>query len=106
MLHALKQERIYFAAVLDGRKTFEVRNNDRQFMVGDLIALNEYDAEDRAYTGRSIVCRIDYILNDSTYVKEGYVVLGIKPCCVAETDMPQLATHSPCREVGKEIAKC
>lgn len=80
MIHALKQLPEYFKPVVDGIKGFEVRKNDRPFQVGDLLALNEWDAEMERYTGRSCLVYIDYILNDEAYCKEGYVILGIKPC--------------------------
>lgn len=80
MIHALKQLPEYFDDVIFGTKGFEVRKNDRPFQVGDLLALNEWDAEMERYTGRSCLVCIDYILNDEAYCKEGYVILGIKPC--------------------------
>ena len=80
MIHALKQLPEYFDSVVFGEKGFEVRKNDRPFRVGDLLALNEWDAEIERYTGRSCLVYIDYILNDEAYCKEGYVILGIKPC--------------------------
>lgn len=80
MIHALKQLPEYFDSVIFGKKGFEVRKNDRPFQVGDLLALNEWDAEMERYTGRSCLVYIDYILNDEAYCKEGYVILGIKPC--------------------------
>lgn len=82
MIHALKQEKQYFCDVINGRKLFEVRQNDRGFKVGDLLALNEWDPETKEYTGRSCLVYIDYILDDEAYVKSGYVVMTIKPCIV------------------------
>ena len=35
--HELKVVPPYFAALLDGRKTFEVRANDRAYQVGDTL---------------------------------------------------------------------
>lgn len=32
----------YFQAVIDGKKPFEIRNNDRNFKTGDLYILEEY----------------------------------------------------------------
>lgn len=80
MIHELKTLPKYFSDVLSGRKGFEVRKFDRPFHEGDLLALNEF--ENNAYTGRSCLVYIDYILNDPKYVKDGYVILGIKPCMV------------------------
>lgn len=82
MIHALKTLPEYFCPVIEGKKPFEVRKNDRPFQAGDLLALNEWDAEMERYTGRSCLVYIDYILNDEMYCKEGYVILGIKPCGV------------------------
>lgn len=84
MIHELKQLTGFFEDVIDGRKTFEVRKNDRDFREGDLLALNEYG--EGGYTGRCCLVKIDYILNDPNYCLKGFVVLGIKPCYVALND--------------------
>lgn len=41
MIHQLKIDSEYFDDVASGKKTFEVRKNDRNFLVGDFLALNE-----------------------------------------------------------------
>ena len=82
MIHELKILPVYFDAVVSGKKTFEVRKNDRPFHEGDLLALNEFDAEHKCYTGNSVLVYIDYILDDADYCKSGYVVMSIKPCAV------------------------
>ncbi|MFL0251271.1 ASCH/PUA domain-containing protein [Clostridium neuense] len=76
MVHELKTLPEYFQAVKEKRKPFEVRKNDRNFKVGDSLYLREWTGEE--YTGRKLIRIITYILNDSRYVKEGYVILGIK----------------------------
>lgn len=76
MVHELKTLPEFFQAVKEKRKPFEVRKNDRNFKVGDSLYLREYTGEE--YTGRKLIRIITYILNDSRYVKEGYVILGIK----------------------------
>lgn len=43
MKHELKIWPQYYARVADGSKTFEVRNNDRAFQMGDTVVLREYD---------------------------------------------------------------
>ena len=88
MIHELKTVQPYFDDVISGRKGFEVRKADRPFKVGDLLALNEYNAETKSYTGASCLVYIDYILNAAEYVKSGYVILGIKPCAVMAIDKP------------------
>lgn len=89
MIHAVKQAPEYFEAVLDGRKTFEVRQNDRDYREGDLLALNEYG--ENGYTGRCCLVKIDYILNDAKYCRNGYVTMSIKPCIVDIND-----GYNPC----------
>lgn len=42
MIHHLKTKPEYFQAVIDGRKPFEIRNNDRNFKQGDKVILEEY----------------------------------------------------------------
>jgi hypothetical protein len=86
MIHELKIFPEYFNAVISGVKTFEIRKNDRPFKVGDLLALNEYDGQ--SYTGNSCLVYIDYILADADYVREGMVVMSIKPCFVARSESP------------------
>ena len=68
--HDLKIEKKYFNDVIAERKKFEVRKND-------ILSLNEYDKDKQVYTGRHISVKVLYILDDSTFLKEGYVVLSI-----------------------------
>ena len=88
MIHELKILPNYFADVISGKKTFEIRKFDRPFHSGDLLALNEYDAESKSYTGNSCLVYIDYILDDKEYCKQGYVVMSIKPCVVCRHNRP------------------
>ena len=102
MIHALKQEVQFFEDVINGRKLFEVRKNDRNYKVMDLIALNEWDPDKNLYTGRSCLVYIDYILDDEVYVKEGhivkegYIVMTIKPCIVELKTSPNYAVRMEC----------
>ena len=74
--HYLKTVNPYFQDVADDKKTFEVRFNDRDFKVGDILHLQEF-APPETYTGREIRAEIVYMLDDPQYCKEGYAVLGI-----------------------------
>ena len=75
-VHNLKIKPQYFKDVVSGIKTFEVRKNDRNFKVGDLMVLETYDNE--KFTGGSVNTEITYILDDPKYCKKGYVILGFK----------------------------
>jgi len=83
MIHELKTLPQYFDAIREGTKIFEVRRNDRNYRVGDILALNEY--ANGEYTGRSCVVWVDYILLNSEYSKEGYVIMSIKPCTLTQS---------------------
>ncbi|MCH7253554.1 ASCH/PUA domain-containing protein [Clostridioides difficile] len=76
MIHELKILPQYFKEVVNGNKNFEVRKNDRGFKKGDLLVLQEFDG--REYTGLETRKEITYVLDNSDYLQDGYVVLGIK----------------------------
>lgn len=86
--HELKLNIEFCDDVLNGKKTFEVRKNDRGFQTGDLIRFIPTDGTSyRKLDGRTIehakheiserTYRIKYILN-GWGIKNGYVVLGIE----------------------------
>lgn len=77
MIHALKTLPEYFEAVRKGDKTFEMRKDDRDFRVGDYLALNEWDGE--KYTGRSQLVKVRYILdpNEVMTCEDGFAILGL-----------------------------
>jgi ASC-1-like (ASCH) protein len=81
-IHELKIWRRYFEAVVDGSKTFEVRRDDKQFEVGDLIDLREWiDAgDDSSYSGRRVTVRVTYVMKGraDNPIQEGYVILAIR----------------------------
>lgn len=88
MIHALKILPSYFEDVVSGKKTFEIRKNDRDYKVGDLLALNEYTETEEyiGYTGRHCVVKVDYILDNSAFLAENYIAMSIKPCSVCVND--------------------
>jgi uncharacterized protein YqfB (UPF0267 family) len=77
-IHKLKTIPKFFNDILTGVKTFEVRYNDRDFKVGDLLVLREFDDVTLCYTGLFLYKNVTYILDDPRFVKEGFVVMGIR----------------------------
>jgi len=78
-IHRLKTINPYFDSVWDGEKRFELRNNDRDFQVGDEIYLQEYDSETETYLGREVRGKIIYVLTEfEDVIKEGYCIFGFK----------------------------
>lgn len=73
----------YFEAVRSGKKTFEIRKNDRDFRVGDTLLLQEWDPDTETYTNRSIAVKVTYVLKGDEGIahmglEEGYALLGIR----------------------------
>lgn len=77
MMHELKTEPKYFQAVRDGKKLFEIRRNDRNFKVGELLILQEY-SRFQGYTGEQTVMVVTYIMSDERYLPPGYVAMSIE----------------------------
>lgn len=97
MIHAKKIHPQYFAALAEGRKTFELRREDDwPYEVGDYLALNEWDPETELYTGRCMIVAITYVLRDPEMVGIGIAALGIKPCGIVLGDaLANYATADP-----------
>lgn len=77
--HELKIWPNYFNAVISGRKTFEVRKNDRDFKEGDFLLLREWGPLSKIFTGRDCKVQVLYILQGGQWgIEEGYCILGIK----------------------------
>lgn len=93
--HELKTWPEFFEAILDNRKMFELRKNDRNFKVGDTLRLREYQpaaAGEGTYTNRELDVRVTYILAAGDWpmaVQKGYVILGIAklPLQIGPTDV-------------------
>jgi hypothetical protein len=81
--HDLKCHPEPFRAVFEGRKTFEVRKNDRPYREGDLLRLSEWHPAGPAalppgYTGRHCLARIVYMLAGPAFdLPADMAVLGI-----------------------------
>jgi ASC-1-like (ASCH) protein len=79
MIHELKTWNKYYQEVFMGRKTFEVRKNDRNFQKGDTLIIKEWDNTKKEYTGRSLARNVTYVLQGGSFgVGEDYVVMSIQ----------------------------
>lgn len=88
-LHELKIEKKYFLDVLHGAKTFELRKNDRNYQVGDLIHFNVIKSEEKEHDPEAcdvnfgedcLLYKITYVLKDVPKygLDMDYCILGIK----------------------------
>lgn len=74
-VHKLKIHPEYFEAVSKRKKNFEIRKNDRDFKVGDILILKEFVPENNEFTSRFITREITYITDYAQ--NENYVVLSV-----------------------------
>lgn len=84
--HELKTDSHVFGAVARGDKTFEIRLNDRDYEVGDVLILKETEhggnqmkqGAPLIYTGSEHECVVTYILAGPIYgLAEGWVIMSI-----------------------------
>lgn len=78
--HYLKILPEFYRAIEKGEKPFEVRFNDRNYQMYDVLHLQEWCGG--VYTGRQITAEVTYLLDNPDYCKEGFVIMGIKVICV------------------------
>jgi hypothetical protein len=78
MTHHLKTWPPFFEEVDQGKKNFELRKNDRNFQLGDILVLQEWTADTEQYTGRAITKKVEYILEGGSLgLERGYVIMAL-----------------------------
>jgi hypothetical protein len=109
--HDLKTWPAPFQAVLDGRKTHEIRVADRPFAVGDVLLLREWNPEPaerpRGYTGRSVEVDVMYLTSGGAWELPYHLcVMSIRlrrppPGCTCDPD------HEPgCPVLAQTWGEC
>lgn len=73
--HKLKITPQYFKDIVND-KNFEIRKNDRDFKVGDMVTLQEF--LDGKYSGFEKTVTIKYVLKDCPQfgLQDGYCIFG------------------------------
>lgn len=77
--HTLKTHSRFFDDIWNGFKMFELRFDDRDYQVGDILYLYRYENGIKT-EGKSMKAQILYILKYSDFpdgLKEGYVILQL-----------------------------
>jgi hypothetical protein len=74
-----------FSDVWDDRKLFEIRWNNMDYKIGDILKLMEYDPEEEQFLGRYVRCEVIYIMKNPSFVKKAsvtvkkdFVIMSIK----------------------------
>lgn len=83
--HDLKLWPEFFDDVQSGKRSFELRKNDRGYQVGDVLLLREWEPNTATYSGRQIskriVCKVDGIGTGGIVplrgLAHGYCILGL-----------------------------
>jgi len=87
--HYVKCWSVFFVEVIEGFKSFDVRINDRDYQVGDILCLQEYDPLTSEFSGLYTRRLITYIFDSGMChgtnhrhiapdgLKTGFVVLGL-----------------------------
>lgn len=76
MTHHLKTIQPFFEAIFNEEKHAELRLNDRNFQVGDEVALEEYNSETSEYGDRVVRVIITHILSDFEGLTTGWVMFS------------------------------
>lgn len=73
--HELKCLQPHFDLVAASIKSFELRENDRDFRTGDIILLREY-TEKGDYTGKECIIEVKHILLQHPGLMPGYCMMS------------------------------
>lgn len=71
----------HFEAVVSGRKTVELRKNDRDYQVGDTLILQEWSPlqeNQGGYTGRQVSVTVTHKISDEQWLQPEVVALSIR----------------------------
>jgi hypothetical protein len=74
--HELKTWPEYYEPLAQGLKTWEYRQDDRSYAVGDVLHLREYEPLTATYTGRECRRHVTYVA-EGGLILTGYVVMSI-----------------------------
>jgi len=79
MVHELKTISPYYEEIEKGNKRFEIRLNDRDYKVGDILALRHWSDFRGCFTREQrIYVKVTYILDDERFLQPGYVCMSIE----------------------------
>ncbi|MBS3648738.1 DUF3850 domain-containing protein [Pseudaminobacter sp. 19-2017] len=81
--HTMKSWPAFFREMIAGKKTHDVRKKDRDFKVGQVIRLEEYEPFGGGYSGRSADFEITYITSNDTPCAMSSVVLDRDHCILS-----------------------
>lgn len=87
VVHSMKSWPEYFQAIKSGSRTSDIRSmKDRNFAVGDILDLREWDPRTSEYSGRELSAVVTHIISadhtpcalSSAVLERGYCVLSVQ----------------------------
>lgn len=79
--HELKCWPHFFEAMERGEKTFEIRRNDRKYVVGDTLKLRKFDPSYGFIPGQEpLLFDVTYVMFDEDFpaIMPGFVIMGLE----------------------------
>lgn len=80
IVHDLKTWTEHYQNVIRGLKPWEIRLNDRDYKVGDILNLKEYFPNLNEFSGESTLFEVTHILHGGQFgIEKGFCIMSIKP---------------------------
>lgn len=95
--HELKTVQPHYDNVVSGKKTVDVRRDDRGFAEGDILVLREYDAATASCSGRRHVVEVTHVLDGFEGLTPGWVAMSIRTRRRARVDTRATERHEQAR---------
>lgn len=94
-IHELKSWPQFFRAIKDGSRTHELRRNDRDFNIGDVLILQEFDPDLQHYTGDVLNVEVTSITSfaqpcavSGAALDPSFCILSVRPAKIASFPTP------------------
>jgi hypothetical protein len=81
-LHRIRVDPKYFASLVDGSRTFDIRikrHNGHDFRQGDTAGFVEFDPDVNDETGRAEVRKIGYVATSARGLEEDFCIMSLLP---------------------------
>lgn len=89
-VHHLKTQQPWYDQLVRGEKIFELRRDDRNYAVGDLLFLHEW-SEEKGWGTAAFLCAVCGILRGPIFgLAEGWVILSYRILTDEERVAPEL----------------
>ena len=82
--HDIKIQKEYFDLILSVEKEYELRKNDRDYKIGDIVILREIGSKE-VETGRYFITEIAHVLKEFEGLIAGYCIFTF---IIIETHIP------------------